>query len=58
MSEGETRKTEERTTNAQAVAPSSEKGVMRMRITFHIGTFTVSIIVKRTHKKNNRHSDK
>ena len=45
-------------TNAQAVAPSLRKEVVRMRITFHIGRFTVTIILRRTHTKNSRHSDK
>jgi len=31
-----------------------------MRITFHIGKYTVTIVICETHrkKKNNRHSDK
>ncbi len=39
---------------AQAVDHHLIKEVMRMRITLHIGRFTVTIIVKR----NNRHSAK
>ena len=32
---------------------------MRMRITFHIGKYTVTIVISETHrKKNNRHSAK
>ena len=35
------------------------KGVMRMRITFHIGKYTVTIVICETQrKKNNRHSAK
>jgi hypothetical protein len=47
-------------TNAQAVARTpSEKEVVRMRITFHIGKYTVTIVISETHrKKNNRHSAK
>ena len=49
------------TTNAQAVALTpSEKEVVCMRITFHIGKFTVTIVISETHRKqkNNRHSGK
>ena len=29
-----------------------------MRLTFHLGPFTVSIVIRWTHKKNSRHSGK
>ena len=39
----------------QAVGHTTRKGVRLMRITLHIGAFTVTIIVK---KRENRHSAK
>ena len=41
------------------LSPSSRKGVMLMRLTFHLGKFTVTIIIRKTQsKKNSRHSTK
>ncbi|MBR4331204.1 MAG: hypothetical protein IKP72_00845 [Clostridia bacterium] len=40
-------------------APSSRKGVMRMRLTFHVWKYTITIVIRETHReKNNRHSAK
>ena len=46
-----------------AAAPTLRKGDGRMRITFHVGKYTVTVVIKETHKKdrnvkNNRHSAK
>ena len=41
--------------NGRRLAPPSGKEVRHMRITIHIGAFTVTIIVK---KRGNRHSAK
>ncbi len=38
----------------QAVSRTTRKGVRHMRITFHIGSFTITIIVK----SRNRHPDR
>ena len=45
-------------TNAQAVANTLRKEVLRMRITFHIGRYTFTIIVKKRTTKTAAHSGK
>ena len=45
----------EGTAQRQAVGHTTRKGVRLMRITLHIGAFTVTIVVK---KRENRHSAK
>ena len=40
------------------LVPSLRKEVMRMRLTFHIGKYTVTIIVRETSKKAKTQHDK
>ena len=45
-------------TNAQAVGHHLRKEVSLMRITFHIGKYTITIIVKKRKEQASRHSAK
>ena len=49
---------------AAVPTPRTERGIWTLRITFHVWKYTVTIVIRTTHKnadrneKNNRHSGK